>query len=395
MYSDEACGESCRVLVRGLGRMKIVIALDSFKGALPAKAACEAVARGLLEVDSDIECVVKPMADGGEGTASTLLAARVDGEWIPVDVTGPLPGQRVRAGFGWFADDRSAVVEMAAASGLVLLPEKLRNPLSTTTFGTGELLAAAIAKGAERILLTLGGSATNDGGIGVAAALGWRFLDAQGHSVPPVGGQLHSIAHIRPPLETKAIPPITALCDVTHQLCGPQGAAAVFAPQKGASPEVVASLEAGLNHLARQILAATGTNIRELPGGGAAGGLGAGAVAFLGATLAPGAQTILNVVQIPQALVGADWCITGEGSFDETSLHGKVVSAVAEAARVAGVPCVVFAGQANIPGGDLTVHGIQEARVLRTPGMPLVEAMARTPVLLHNAARCWFRERCI
>lgn len=379
-------------MVRGLGKMKIVIALDSFKGALPAKAACEAVARGLLEVNSDIECVLKPMADGGEGTASTLLAARFDGEWIPVEVTGPLPGQRIRAGFGWFADDRSAVVEMAAASGLALLPEKLRNPLNTTTFGTGELLAAGIAKGAERILLALGGSATNDGGIGVAAALGWRFLDAQGHSVPPVGGQLHSIAHIEPPPESQAIPPITALCDVTHRLCGPQGAAQVFAPQKGASPEVVASLDAGLDHLAVQILATTGRNIRELTGGGAAGGLGAGAVAFLGATLAPGAQIILKAARIPQALVGADWCITGEGLFDETSLHGKVVSAVAEAARVAGVRCVVFAGQANIPDCDLNAHGIQEIRVLRPPAMPIAESMARTSELLHNAARRWLRE---
>lgn len=373
--------------------MKIVIALDSFKGALPAKAACEAVARGFLETDSAIECVLKPMADGGEGTADTLLAARVGGEWIPVDVTGPLPGQQIRAGFGWFADDRSAVVEMAAASGLALLPENLRNPLNTTTFGTGELLAAAIGKGAKHILLALGGSATNEGGIGVAAALGWRFLDAQGHPVLPVGGNLRAIAHIEPPPETRAIPPVTALCDVTHPLCGPQGASAVFAPQKGASPEIVARLDAGLAHLARHILAVTGRNIRDLPGGGAAGGLGAGAVAFLGATLASGAKTLLYAAQIPQALVGADICITGEGSFDRTSLHGKVVSAVAEAARVAEVQCVVFAGQAHVTDCKPAAHGIQEIRVLCPPGMPIAESMARTSELLQHSARHWLQER--
>jgi glycerate kinase len=372
--------------------MKIVIALDSFKGALDAKAACAAVARGLQEADPGIECVVRPMADGGEGTVDTLLAARAGGEWIPVDVSGPRLGQRVIAGFGWFGDTQTAIVEMATASGLPLLPAHLRNPLHTTTFGTGELLAAAIAKGARHILLALGGSATNDGGIGAAAALGWRFLDAKCRALAPVGGQLQAIAHIVPPPDPTAIPPITALCDVTHPLCGAQGAAAVFGPQKGASRAMVDTLDAGLDHLAEKIWATLGKNVRDLPGSGAAGGLGAGAVAFLGAELAPGARTILATAQLPQALVGAEWCITGEGFFDTQSLHGKVVSAVAEAARVAGTKCVVFAGQACVDAGDCAVHGIQQVRVLRASGMSTAESVARTSELLHNAARQWLRE---
>jgi glycerate 2-kinase len=372
--------------------VKIVVALDSFKGALSAEAACAAVARGLREANSSVACVLKPMADGGEGTAAALLAARPGGEWIPLEVTGPLSDRRVEAGFAWFADDRTAVVEMAAASGLPLLSERERNPMHTTTLGTGQLLAAATAKGAAHILLAIGGSATTDGGIGAAAALGWRFLDAGGRTLPPVGGQLGAIARIEPPAKPLPLPRITVLCDVTNPLCGPHGAAAVFGPQKGATPAMVAELDAGLANLAARILAEIGRDVLDLPGGGAAGGLGAGAAAFFGASLAPGIATVIAVSRLREALSGADWCITGEGSFDEQSLHGKVVSGVCEAARAAGVRTVVFAGQVRLDPAGWAAVGIHQAWALQTPGMSLSESLRRTPELLRITARRWVRE---
>lgn len=370
--------------------MKIVVALDSFKGGCSAEAACCAVEAGLRTARSglDLDVVCKPMADGGEGTAAALLAARPGGEWITLSVSGPLPGKQVQAGYAWFAQEHMAVVEMAAASGLPLVAEPDRNPLRTTTRGTGELIQSAIRRGAQRILLTIGGSATNDGGVGAAAALGWRFLDTAGQALAPVGGQLDAIAKIVPPPLTEW-PPMTVLCDVTNPLCGPRGAAAVYGPQKGATPEMVAQLDGGLQNLAARIRADIGRDVLELPGGGAAGGLGAGAVAFFNAELAPGIATIIEASGLRPALQDADWCITGEGSFDTQSLDGKVVSGVAAAAQDAGVPVVVFAGQVRIDAADYRRHGIAEAIALRPAGMPLEEAMQRTAEMLRDTARAW------
>lgn len=372
--------------------MTIVVALDSFKGCLSAAAACQAVAEGLQAVDPTIRVRIKPMADGGEGTATTLLAARPSGVWIPCTVTGPLPQQRVNAGFAWFADDRTAVVEMAAASGLTLVPEHERDPMATTTFGTGELLAAAAAKGARHIVLTIGGSATVDGGIGAAAALGWRFLDAAGAAVPPDGGHLHAIAKIVPP-SGRCLPRMTVLCDVTHRLCGLRGAAAVFGPQKGATPAQVTQLDAGLRHLADQIACDLGRDVLALSGGGAAGGLGAGAVAFLEATLAPGIATVIEAAGLRTALQDATWCITGEGCFDDSSLDGKVVSGVAHAAREAGVPVVVFAGEVRLAPEVYGAYGIRGAYALRRPDMTVAESLHRAPELLQACASQWLRRR--
>ncbi len=370
--------------------MKIVVALDSFKGGLSAEAACHAVEEGLRAARSglDLDVVCKPMADGGEGTAAALLAARPGGEWITQSVTGPLPGQQVQAGYAWFAQDRVAVVEMAAASGLPLVAEPDRNPLRTTTRGTGELIQSAIQHGAQRILLTIGGSATNDGGVGAAAALGWRFLDTAGQTVEPVGGQLDATAKIIPPPLTEW-PPMTVLCDVTNPLCGPRGAAAVYGPQKGATPEMVAQLDGGLQNLATRIRTDLGRDVLELPGGGAAGGLGAGAVAFFNAELAPGIATIIEASGLRSALQDADWCITGEGAFDAQSLDGKVVSGVAAATQGAGVPVVVFAGRVEIDREVYAGHGIREARALQAPGMSREESMRRTAELLRETARVW------
>jgi len=368
--------------------MKIVIALDAFKGGLTADAACRAVAAGLCDVDPGLDLVHKPMADGGEGTAATLLAARPGGEWLPMRVHGPLPDRAIDAGLAWFPDDGTAVVEMAAASGLPLLAEHERNPLVTSTVGTGELIRTAVEHGARRMVLAIGGSATVDGGIGAASALGWRFLDAAGKRVRPVGGSLDTIARIVPPHDLH-LPPITVLCDVTNPLCGPRGAAAVFGPQKGATPAMVAQLEAGLANLAQRIAADLGKAVLDLPGGGAAGGLGAGAAAFFNAELAPGIDTIMAVCGLREALDGADWCLTGEGAFDRQSLDGKVVAGVAAAARDRGVPVVVFAGQVRVPPETCAQHGIVEARALQAPGMSLAESMRRTAERLRATARDW------
>jgi len=368
--------------------MRTVIALDSFKGSLAAEAACRAVEEGLRAARPDIEVIRMPMADGGEGTAAALLAARQGGEWVSARVQGPLPDRAVDAGFAWFPAEGTALVEMAAASGLPLLAERERDPLQTNTHGTGELIRAAVERGARRILLTIGGSATVDGGTGAAAALGWRFLDADGKELTPGGGALDKIARIVPPARND-LPPMTVLCDVTNPLCGPRGAAAVFGPQKGATPEMVAQLDAGLRNLAARIGADLGRDVLELSGGGAAGGLGAGAVAFFNAELAPGIDTVIEAAGLREALHGADWCITGEGSFDQQSLDGKVVSGVASAARAAGVPVVVFAGRVDIDRAMYAGHGIREALALQAPGMLREESMRRTAELLRATARAW------
>jgi len=371
--------------------MKVVIAMDKFKGGLSAGDACRSVAAGLLATDPTVVCVQKPLADGGEGTAAALLAARPGGEWIPHTVAGPLPHRPVAAGYAWFPDDRTAVVEMAAANGLALLETCERNPLATSTRGTGELLQAAARRGARRILLAIGGSATVDGGIGAAAALGWRFLDASGNEVTPDGSHLRDIARIVPPA-VSILPPVTVLCDVTNPLCGPQGAAAVFGPQKGATPDMVSILETGLRNLTARIRADLGRDLSAMPGGGAAGGLGAGAAAFFDAELAPGIDTIMTAARLHEALAGAAWCITGEGSFDRQSLAGKVVSGVAAAARQAGVPVIVIAGRVALEPAEFRRHGIHAALATHAPEMPMPEVLRREAEMLYATAAHWMRE---
>jgi glycerate kinase len=253
-------------------------------------------------------------------------------------------------------------------------------------------MAAAARRGARRIVLAIGGSATVDGGVGAATALGWRFLDRNGAEIPAGGGSLTGIASILPPAAT-TLPPVTVLCDVTNPLCGPNGAAAVFGPQKGATPAMVAQLDAGLVHLADCLRAQLGRDIQALPGGGAAGGLGAGAAAFFLAELKPGIATILTVSRFRESLQGADWCVTGEGSFDRQSLHGKVVSGVAAAAKAAGVPVVVFAGRVRATPEEYRPHGIRDAIPTHAPEMPMDEVLRRERELLRTSATDWLRQR--
>jgi len=343
--------------------MKIVVALDSFKGSLTAVQACEIVVEAIRATVPGAEVVAKPMADGGEGTAAVLMAA-TGGQWVGRTVMGPLPEMQVEAGFVWLpatdatqmADGESAeqlirspqstirnqkgaaLVEMATASGLPLLRPEQRNPLRATTYGTGELIRAAIDCGADHILLAIGGSATVDGGVGAAMALGWKFLAEDGREIGLGGGQLMRIARIVPPdgdtsarasqevpglecadlkLETSNSELVVeVLCDVDNPLTGEHGAARVFGPQKGATPEMVGQLDAGLAHLARLVREQLGRDITRLPGAGAAGGLAAGAVAFHGARLASGIEAVMAQTYLREAVADADWVLTGEGCFD-------------------------------------------------------------------------------
>ncbi len=369
--------------------MKVVVAMDSFKGSLPATDACEAVKGGLLAVDPSLEVTLKPMADGGEGTARTLIMA-TDGEWVPLQVTGPLPDMRVDAGYAWLPyADPSALVEMAAASGLDLLRPDQLDPMATTTFGTGELLAAATEQGARRLWLAIGGSATVDGGLGAAKALGWSFLDVDDHDVGLGGRTLERVAKIRRPSEGAGtdLPPVEVLCDVNNPLLGEEGAARVFGPQKGATPEMVEALEVGLSHLADRVEDQLGVDVRSIPGGGAAGGLGAAAVAFMNATLVSGVDAVMRATHLEASIEAADWVITGEGRFDFQSLHGKVVSGIARLAAVHGTRVGVLAGSVLVSKEEAALNGVHDFEGASPEAMPLETAMSRGAELLKGAAQ--------
>jgi glycerate kinase len=324
--------------------MRIVIAPDKFKGSLTATEAAHAMARGARSALPSVEIEVAPMADGGEGTVEALVTA-TGGTYHEVNATGPL-GKPVRARFGMLGDDRTAVVEMATASGLVLIPADARDPLSATTRGTGELLLAAVAAGAHRLIVGIGGSATNDGGAGMAQALGFRLLDPEGVEIGPGGGPLGRLDRIERGDGPAGLADvgIAVACDVTNPLCGPDGASAVYGPQKGADPEMVAVLDRNLERLARIVERDLGASIATIPGSGAAGGLGGGLVAFAGGRLEPGVDLVIDAVGLKGRLRGADLCLTGEGSLDAQSAFGKTAVGVARLARSLGCPTLALVG---------------------------------------------------
>ncbi len=365
--------------------MKIVVAMDSFKGSLPAVRACDIVAAAFRAVRPELEVVLRPMADGGEGTAAALMKA-AGGQWIAHTVTGPLPEMRVEAGFVWLPQTRTAVVEMATASGLQLLDSEQQNPLRTTTCGTGELIAAAVEHGAGRILLAVGGSATVDGGVGAATALGWRFLTKERRGIPLGGAEVAKIHTITPP-GTALRAEVEVLCDVDNPLCGPHGAARVYGPQKGATPEMVDTLEAGLSHLAKLAKEQLGRDVTDLPGGGAAGGLAAGAVAFMNARLVSGIDTVMSHSGLPDALADAHWVVTGEGCLDEQSLRGKVVSGVTRIAQQTGAKVAVLAGRVRLSPSQYRAAGIKAALPCADDAMDTQHAIANAAALLDKTAR--------
>jgi len=324
--------------------VRIGIAPDSFKGSLTALEAAACIERGLKNVLSGISVAKVPMADGGEGTVQAVIEA-TGGRRVARTVSDPL-GRRIRASFGLTGDGKSAVIEMAAASGLALLKPRERNPRLTTTYGTGELIRHALKLGVKEILVGIGGSATNDGGTGMARALGVKFFNARGNKLEEGGGSLGKLARI----DMSRLDPriagvkIEVACDVDNPLVGPHGAAYVYSPQKGASPAVVKQLDANLRQFARVVQSDVGMDVLDIPGSGAAGGLGAGLMAFAGGTLRPGVEIVIDIVGLERRLKGCDLVITGEGRMDGQTVFGKTPAGVAKTAKRMGLPVIAICG---------------------------------------------------
>lgn len=321
---------------------KFIVIPDSYKGTLSSENICKIMAEAILKRFPEAQVISLPVADGGEGTVAAFLQA-VGGKRIEAVVTGPL-GAKFPAFYGLLPEG-TAVIEMAAAAGLPLVGGKLLVG-QTTTYGVGELIAHAVEQGAKKILLGLGGSATNDGGCGMAAALGAVFRDKNGESFLPTGASLVNIASIDISAVTAKLKniPISIMCDIDNPLYGPKGAAYVFAPQKGATPQELPLLDAGLKHLAEVIERDLGLSVAQLPGAGAAGGMGAGAVAFLGGKLTLGIEAVLNVVNFNDLLEGTDMVFTGEGCFDGQSLMGKVISGILKRTQPKAIPVIAVVG---------------------------------------------------
>jgi len=341
--------------------VRIVVAPDKFKGSLTAVEAAAAIGQGLRRSCPDAEIVLLPVADGGDGTVDAAVTAGYDRRTARVQ--GPT-GRPVDADFALRGD--SAVLELAEASGLRRLPAGVPAPLTASTYGTGELLGAALASGACRIVLGAGGSASTDGGAGMACALGVRLLDARGQDLAPGGAalrELHAVdvSGLRPELASCSV---VLASDVDNPLLGDRGAAAVYGPQKGATPQDVALLEAALTRYALVLHRELGIDVSSVPGAGAAGGTGAGALAFLSARISSGIDLVLDVVRFAEALQGADLVVTGEGSFDAQSLHGKAPVGVAQAAACAGVPVLALVGRLDVSAAQLQGVGIGSAHSL-------------------------------
>src|SRR3989441_2467298 len=360
---------------------RVIVAPQSFEGAADAVAVASAIARGVRRAWPDALVEEMPLADGGEGTVRALVRA-TNGSLRVTRVHDPL-GREIDAEWGVLGDGVTAVVEMAAASGLPLLDVKERDPRVASTRGTGELILAAATSGAHRIVVGIGGSATNDGGAGMARAFGYRFLDRDGTELPEGGAALARLARIDGQTDPRLIrPAIEVACDVRNPLLGPEGASAVYGPQKGATPEMVRELDAALARYADVVEAFVGRPIRDVPGAGAAGGLGAGLLAFLDARLVSGAELVLRAVGFVDRLRGADLVITGEGRIDRQSGYGKLTGAVTAAARRAGVPVLAVAGGLGEGHETLALDGI----VAASDGVPPAQAMSDPLPLIERAA---------
>jgi glycerate 2-kinase len=319
----------------------VLIACDKFKGTLTAAEACAAVAAGVLEIWPKAECLLRPMADGGEGT-SLVICEALGGEWRTAEVAGPR-GQPVQAGYAWLPETKTAVIEMSEASGLKLVPPSHRNPWRLNTAGTGQLMRHALELGAERLVVGIGGSATNDGGSGMAWALGYQFLNEAGEAIQPCPANLMEIIRILPPAEM-ILAEVVAACDVTNPLLGNEGATAVYGPQKGVTLERRPQYEAALEHFADLVHRELGVDRRLEPGAGAAGGLGFGLMSFCQAATRPGFDLVAEVTGLEQAVRKADLVITGEGCLDTQTLHGKGPARVAELSRRMGKPVAAVGG---------------------------------------------------
>ncbi len=365
--------------------MKVCIAPDSFKESLSAPQAAAAIQRGVLRAAPDARTVIVPMADGGEGTVEALVGA-TGGELVQETVTGPL-GEELRATYGILGGGETAIIEMAAASGLPLVPPARRNPLLTTTFGTGELIGSALDRGVRHLIVGIGGSATVDGGAGMAQALGAKLLDENERQIGFGGGELARLVRIDLSGLAHKLEGIRAevACDVTNPLTGPEGAARVYGPQKGATPEMVEALERNLTHFAHIIARDLGKEVDGLPGAGAAGGLGAGLVAFLGAELRPGVEIVIEASALREKMKGCDITITGEGRLDGQSAFGKTIDGVARVAKDLGIPVIAIAGSLA-EGCDRVLQQGVSAYFPSVPGpVSLEEALTRADEFLEKA----------
>ncbi len=357
--------------------MKLIVAMDSFKGCMTAMEASAAFERGFKRAVASAEIVRLPMADGGEGTVQSLVDA-TGGEIIREWVKGPL-GESVNAFYGILGDGRTAVIEMAAASGLPLVPPDKRNPLFTTTYGTGQLIMGALNRGCREFYIGIGGSATNDGGAGMAQALGIRLLDRAGQELPYGGGALKNLDRIDMSNMDKRLleANITVACDVDNPLCGERGAAYVYGPQKGADTEMVKALDEALLHFANIVKRDLGKEILEKKGAGAAGGLGGGMIAFLEATLKPGIEMVIERVNLAKAIEGAHLVVTGEGQIDQQTIYGKTPIGVARVAKRFNVPVIAIAGTRGKNAELVHAHGIDAVFSLISRPISLEEAMKR------------------
>ncbi len=370
--------------------MRIVIASDSYKGTNSSREVGAHISRGILKVFPEAEITVVPVADGGEGTVEAVISA-TGGHIVKRTVKGPL-GDPVEASFG-ISGNGIAVIEMAEASGLPLVPENKRNPGLTTTWGTGELISAALDEGCGEIIIGIGGSATNDGGTGMAGALGYRFLDKNGADIPPGGKALSGLASIDPSdadpriFKTK----ILLASDVNNPLLGEFGASAVYGPQKGADPQMVRDLETGLENLADITARDLGTDYRNTPGSGAAGGLGFGLLSYLNAHMQSGIEIVLDAVELDSKLDGIDLVVTGEGKLDGQSIYGKVPVGVAARAKKFGIPVVAVVGDIGTGFEAVYKEGIDSVMSTVNRAMPLKDALDASSELLEEASERLFR----
>lgn len=370
--------------------MHVLIAVDSFKGSLSSQKAGEAITIGIRRVFPEVTTEVIAMADGGEGTVEAIVSASA-GRILKTKVTSPL-GEPIDAILGQLGDG-TIVLEMASASGLPLVPPAKRNPLLTTTRGTGELIKAALDLNAKEIIIGIGGSATNDGGAGMAQALGAKLLNQDGQELPPGGGALSELKRI----DISGLDPrlketeITVMCDVDNPLCGPRGASAVYGPQKGATPEMVQQLDQNLAHFAEVIKTDLGTDLKDVPGAGAAGGLGMGLLAFTKAQLKTGVDAVLDTVDFVGKLEKADIVITGEGRIDGQSIYGKVPMGVAKRAHKYGKPTIAIVGSIGAGSEALYDHGLSSILTIVNGPLTLEDSMEKAFDLTVDTAERGFR----
>ena len=367
--------------------MKIILAPDSFKGNLTSLEVAIAFEKGIKRVLPRANCIKIPMADGGEGTVQSLIDG-IGGEIIRKRVIGPI-GQKVFARYGLLSNG-TAVIEMAEASGLPLVTTRQKNPTKTTTFGTGELIIDAINKGAKKIIIGIGGSATNDGGVGMAQALGVRFLDSKDKEIKQhgSGGMLKKIVKIDTRETNKVLKNINIIvaCDVDNPLCGRLGASYIFGPQKGATPAMVRVLDDNLKHLAKIIKQSLKKDISKLKGAGAAGGLGAGLVAFAKAKMKSGVDIVIDATNLERHMKNTNLVITGEGRVDSQTAYGKTPSGVAKSARKYGIPTLVIGGGITDDAKDIFSHGIDALESACARDMSLEDAIKHSREHLANAA---------